>query len=114
MLGSDTFPDVEGNILFIEDLDEYLYHIDRMMTTLKRSGTLDNLKALVVGGMTDMRDHEIPFGKNAREIIEEHTTSFDYPVIFDFPAGHVVDNFTFVLGKPITIDIQSLNISITQ
>jgi len=114
MLGSDTFPDVEGRILFLEDLDEYVYHIDRMLTTLKRSGKLDHLKALVIGGMTDMRDHEIPFGKNVREIIEEHTASFDYPVIFDFPAGHVVDNFTFVLGKPTTIHIQSLNISITQ
>jgi muramoyltetrapeptide carboxypeptidase len=114
MLGSSTFPDVAGHILFIEDLDEYLYHVDRMMTTLKRSGKLDNLKALIVGGMTDMQDHEIPFGKTIQEIMEEHTATFGYPVIFDFPSGHVIDNFTFVLGKPTTLDIQEKNITISQ
>ncbi|WP_041495648.1 S66 peptidase family protein [Nonlabens marinus] len=114
MLSSPTFPDLKDHILFIEDLDEYLYHIDRMMTTLKRSGKLDDLKALVIGGMTDMKDHEIPFGKNAREIIEEHTAGKSYPVIFDFPAGHLIDNYSFVLGKPITIDIRSLTVTISQ
>ncbi len=114
MIGSATFPDLKDHILFIEDLDEYLYHVDRMMTTLRRSGKLDHLKALVVGGMTDMKDHEIPFGKNAREIIEEHTATANYPVIFDFPAGHLIENYSFVLGKPITIDIRSQNITISQ
>lgn len=114
MLGSSTFPDLAGHILFIEDLDEYLYHVDRMMTTLKRSGKLDNLKALIVGGMTDMQDHEIPFGKTAREIIEEHTANANFPIIFDFPAGHVIDNFTFVLGKITTLDIRENNITISQ
>ncbi|WP_194851698.1 S66 peptidase family protein [Nonlabens antarcticus] len=114
MLGSSTFPDVEDHILFIEDLDEYLYHIDRLMTTLKRAGKLDNLKALLVGGMTDMRDHEIPFGQTVKEIISAHTGSCDYPVIFDFPAGHGIDNFSFVLGKSTAIDIRENNITISQ
>ncbi len=113
MLGSATFPDVDGHILFIEDLDEYLYHIDRLMTTLRRSRKLDHLKALLVGGMTDLRDHEIPFGKTAKEIIIEHTEGFDYPVIFDFPAGHVTDNYSFALGRKTTITISD-SISITQ
>ena len=114
MMGSTTYPDMEDHILFIEDLDEYLYHIDRMMTTLRRSGKLDRLKALMVGGMTDMRDHEIPFGKTAREIIEEHTVQANYPVIFDFPAGHLIDNNSFVLGRLMTIDISANYITVSQ
>lgn len=114
MLGSSTFPDLDDQILFIEDLDEYLYHIDRMMCTLNRAGKLKNLKALLVGGMTDMRDHDIAFGKDAKEIIQEHTTSANYPVIFDFPSGHLIHNSSFVLGKPMTIEIQSQNIIISQ
>ena len=114
MLGSSTFPDLDGNILFIEDLDEYLYHIDRLMTALKRSGKLDNLKALIVGGMTEMKDHEDPFGKNCQEIILEQTRSMRYPVLFDFPAGHISINFSFVLGKPITIDFKQNIYTISQ
>lgn len=114
MLGSTTFPEIKDHILFIEDLDEYLYHIDRLMTTLKRAGQLENLKALIVGGMTDLRDHEIPFGQTAEEIVTAHTENYNYPVIFNFPAGHVIDNFSFVLGKSTTIEIGSNNITVIQ
>ena len=65
MIGSNSDLDTEGKILFIEDLDEYLYHIDRMMISLKRSGKLENIKGLIVGGMTNMHDNKEPYGRNA-------------------------------------------------
>jgi len=97
---SGTSSDIytEGKILFIEDLDEYLYHIDRMMMNLKRSGKLKNLAGLVVGGMNDMNDNEIPFGKTAYEIIAESVAEYDYPVLFEFPAGHIPDNRALIMG----------------
>lgn len=98
MLGSDLFPETDGKILFIEDLDEYLYHIDRMMMALKRAGKLANLKALLVGAFTDMHDNTIPFGMTAKEIIYEKVKDYGYPVIWDFPAGHVDDNRAVILG----------------
>jgi muramoyltetrapeptide carboxypeptidase len=88
-----------GKILFIEDIDERLYHIDRMMINLKRSGKLADLAGLIVGGMTDMTDNAVPFGKTAEEIIAEHVGGHDYPVCFNFPAGHIANNQAIVLGK---------------
>lgn len=98
MLGSDLFPETDGKILFIEDLDEYLYHIDRMMMGLKRAGKLANLKALLVGAFTDMHDNTIPFGMDAKEIINEKVKEYGYPVIWDYPAGHIDDNRAIILG----------------
>ena len=88
-----------SKILFIEDIDERLYHLDRMMINLKRSGKLHDLAGLIVGGMTAMTDNEVPFGKNAEEIIAEHVSGYDFPVCFDFPAGHIADNRALILGK---------------
>lgn len=98
MLGSDLFPETDGKILFIEDLDEYLYHIDRMMMGLKRAGKLANLKALLVGAFTDMHDNAIPFGMTAKEIIYEKVKEYGYPVIWDYPAGHIEDNRAIIFG----------------
>ncbi|MFN4233747.1 MAG: LD-carboxypeptidase [Bacteroidia bacterium] len=98
LCGSVSDLTTDGKILFIEDLDEYLYHIDRMMMNLKRSGKLSRLKALVVGGMTDMKDNSVPYGKTAEEIIAEHVAEFDYPVCFNFPAGHIKNNYALKLG----------------
>ena len=91
--------DTTAKILFIEDLDEYLYHIDRMMLNLRRSGKLERLAGLIVGGMTEMNDNEVPFGKTAYEIIAEAVEPYSYPVIFRFPAGHVSDNRVLILGR---------------
>ena len=91
--------DTSNKILFIEDLDEYLYHIDRIMWNLKLSGKLENLKALIVGGMTGMHDNTIPFGKNAVEIILEAVKEYDFPVCFDFPAGHLDDNRALIFNQ---------------
>ena len=98
MLGSDLFPETDGKILFIEDLDEYLYHIDRMMMGLKRAGKLANLKALMVGAFSDMHDNTIPFGMTAKEIIYEKVKEYGYQIIWDVSAGHIDKNLAIVLG----------------
>jgi muramoyltetrapeptide carboxypeptidase len=105
LLGSVSFPDTKGKILFLEDLDEYLYHIDRMMMGLKRAGVFNGLKGLVVGGMTDMNDNKVPFGKTAEEIISEHFREFDFPVCFNFPAGHIPDNRPLIMGAKIELKV---------
>jgi muramoyltetrapeptide carboxypeptidase len=99
--GFNTF----GKILFLEDIDEYLYHIDRMMMNLKRSGKLDGLAGLIVGSFSDMKDNAIPFGKNAYEIIAEHAAPYNYPVCFGFPAGHQSDNRALVIGKRYNLEV---------
>lgn len=97
--------DTNGKILVLEDLDEYLYHIDRMMMNMKYSGKLENLKALIVGGMTDMNDNQIPFGKTAYEIIRDAVEEYNYPVCYNFPVGHIENNFALVLGNEAQIEI---------
>lgn len=103
--GSVSDIDTSKKILFIEDLDEYLYHIDRMMIQLKRSGKLQNLAGLIVGGMSDMKDNTVPFGKTAEEIIREHVNEFDYPVCFDFPAGHIKNNLALIMGATVELSV---------
>ena len=105
ILGTKSGFNPEGEILFIEDLDEYLYHVDRMMLALKRAGKLAKLKALIVGGMSDMNDNAIPFGKNAQEIIAEHVAEYDYPVCFDFPTGHTSDNRAIIFGSKVKLEV---------
>ena len=90
----------------LEDLDEYLYHMDRMMLNLKRSGKLTNLAALVVGGCTEMKDNAIPFGKNAYEIIADCVQEFNYPVCYGFPAGHIANNMSLIMGKEYNLTIE--------
>lgn len=105
LLGSETSIKTDDKILFIEDLDEYLYHVDRMLINLKRNGYFKNLKGLIVGGMTSMHDNAIPFGKNAKEIILDAVSEFDFPVVFNFPAGHLKDNRTLILGEKIELEV---------
>lgn len=108
LTGSVSDIDTKGKILFIEDLDEYLYHIDRMMLNLKRCGKLDHLAGLIVGGMTDMKDNTIPFGKTAEEIIIDAVKEYDYPVCFNFPAGHVEKNLALYLGKKAKLKVSDI------
>jgi len=105
IVGSVSDVHTRGKILFLEDLDEYLYHIDRMMMNLKRNGKLDGLKGLIVGGMTDMHDNQIPFGLTAEEIILESVKEYDFPVCFGFHSGHVDDNHPLVLGKKVKLEV---------
>lgn len=97
--------DFKEKILFLEDLDEYLYHVDRMMQNLKHRGVLAQLKGLIVGGMTDMKDNTVPFGFSAEEIIAQAVADYDYPVCFNFPLGHFDDNRTVVIGKEGRLDV---------
>lgn len=103
--GTPSDIDCTGKILFLEDLDEYLYHIDRMMMQLKRSGKLASLAGLVVGGMTDMKDNDIPFGRTAEEIIAEAVAEYNYPVFFGFPAGHIPNNYPLIFGRDVTLKV---------
>ncbi len=113
LLGSDSDIDTDGKILFMEDLDEYLYHIDRMIMNLKRNGKFENLKALIVGGMSDMNDNDIPFGKTAEQIILEHTKDYDFPICFGFPAGHINDNSAIVFGVKSLLEISAKKVRLT-
>ncbi|MEZ4857512.1 MAG: LD-carboxypeptidase [Flavobacteriaceae bacterium] len=109
LCGSPSALNTKGKILFLEDLDEHLYHIDRMMQNLKRNGMLKDLAGLIVGGMSDMKDHtqahgfatDRPFGKTAEEIIYDAVKEYNYPVCFGFPAGHIWDNRAIIMGKEV-------------
>ena len=105
MIGSNTFPNVEGKILFIEEVDEYIYHVDRMMHALKRAGKLEHLKGLIVGGLTQIHDNSHPFGMTVEEVIAEAVAGYDYPLCFGFPAGHLDDNRALFLGQKAKIEV---------
>jgi muramoyltetrapeptide carboxypeptidase len=104
--GSNSDMDYSGKILFLEDVGEYLYSIDRMLRCLKRAGKLKDLTGLIIGGFTDMKDNDIPFGQTIPEIVMEIVNEYNYPVCFDFPAGHVSNNCSLVLGKNLNLSVQ--------
>jgi muramoyltetrapeptide carboxypeptidase len=108
LCGSNSDINTEGKILFVEDIDEYLYHIDRMMMNLKRTGKLSKVAGLIVGGMSEMKDNTVPYGKTAEEIILETVKDYDYPVCFGFPAGHTNQNYALILGKEVKLTIKNL------
>lgn len=106
LVGSASDIDTEGKILFIEDLDEYLYHIDRMMQNLRRCGKLEHLAGLAVGALSDMHDNTIPFGRQAEEIVLDAVSDYHYPVAFHLPVGHIgLDNHAILLGATATLDV---------
>jgi len=106
-LGSVSDFNYDGKILFIEDVGEYLYAIDRMIRTLDRAGKLKNLAGLIVGGFTEVKDNDIPFGQTVEEIVMDVVKDYNYPVCFDFPAGHVPDNQALVLGKNLELHVNT-------
>jgi muramoyltetrapeptide carboxypeptidase len=112
LIGSPSALETKDKILFIEDLDEYLYHVDRMMQNLKRNGLLKDLKGLIVGGMSDMNDNAIPFGKTSKEIVAEAVSIYDFPVCFDFPAGHILDNRALILGREVSLEVSENSVSL--
>ena len=113
MMGSVSDIDYHGKILFLEDVGEYLYSIDRMMWILKRSGKLSQIKGLIIGSFTELKDNEIAFGKTAVEIISEHVSGYSYPVCFDFPAGHIEDNHALILGKTVNLKAVQQKVHLT-
>ena len=114
LLGSSSDIDTAGKILFLEDLDEYLYHIDRMIINLKRNNKFQNIKALIIGAMSNMNDNKIPFGLNAEEIIHMHIKEFNFPVCFGFPAGHINNNQIIKLGVKSSLEINARGVVLRQ
>lgn len=108
LMGSKSAINCDNKILFIEDLDEYLYHIDRMMMNLSRNGCLESIKGIIVGAMTKMKDNDIPWGKDALQIIEDVTKRYDIPIIYDFPAGHISDNRALIMGNKVLINVDPI------
>jgi len=99
LIGTPYDFDTANKILFLEDLDEYLYHVDRMMMNLKLAKKFENCAALLIGGMTDMNDNNTPFGKSAYEIIEDVMHPYKIPVFYNCPVGHLKNNFPLILGE---------------
>lgn len=103
IMDSGTQNDVADKTLFIEDIDEYLYHFDRMLQALKNRGKLTPLKGILVGEMIDIKESTIPFGQNEYDILLHHARDFNYPIYFGFPAGHSSDNRALILGRSVCI-----------
>lgn len=107
LIGTASDVDTNGKILFLEDLGEHLYHVDRMLLQLKRAGKLDNLAGLILGGFTDLLDTERPFGQTIEEIIWDKVKEYNYPVCFNFPCGHQDVNYTLTLGASHTLSVDA-------
>ncbi|MDO1449962.1 LD-carboxypeptidase [Rhodocytophaga aerolata] len=103
--GTASDIDTAGKILFIEDISEYFYNIDRMMIQLKRTGKLDKLSGLIIGHFTDSKDNETPFGKNAYEIVLDAVKEYSYPLCFGFPIGHEPRNFAIPCGRVAVLEV---------
>lgn len=114
MIGSNSFPEMEGNILFIEDLDEYLYHIDRMLTALSRCQFIKGLKGIVVGAMTKMHDNTIPFGYTIEEMVIDHFGSLNIPIAFGIPSGHIDDNRALIMNKMTELEVNENGVKLLQ
>ena len=113
LTGTVSQIETSNKILFLEDLDEYLYHIDRMMMNLKRCGMLSQLAGLIIGGMSDMKDNKVPYGTTAEEIIWENVKEYNYPVCFGFSAGHIKENLALYLGKRAKLTVSEGKISLS-
>jgi len=114
LLGSKSDLKSKNKILFIEELDEYLYHIDRMMMNIERNGHLSDIELLLVGGMTDMNDNKVPFGKNAKEIIKDFVERNSLKAVFGFPAGHISPNNPIFMGREMRVWREENYIHFTQ
>lgn len=108
--GSVSEMDYTNKILFLEDVGEHEYSIDRMMRLLKRAGKLANLKGLIIGAFNEIAEEKIPFGQTPEELIWDLVKSYDYPVCFNFPTGHIDDNRAMVLGKKVSLNVNKNNV----
>jgi muramoyltetrapeptide carboxypeptidase len=103
----------DGRILFIEDINEYRYHLDRMMQNLKVGGLLERLSGLIVGHFTKMKDGDTPFGLDTAETIREAVAPYGYPVVFGFPAGHELPNLPLMMGGMVSMNVSGDGTGIT-
>jgi len=112
MLGSKESIDTSEKILFIEEIGEYKYHIDRMLQSLKRAGYFDNLKGLVVGDMSKMRKNTTLWGTSVEQLILDALSDYDFPIAFNMPAGHEKDNRALILGRRIELKVAKESTSV--
>ncbi len=110
--GTTLDPVTAGKILFIEEVDEYRYHLDRMMMNMRMGAKLEGILGLVCGGLTDIRDNEIPFGKNEQEIISESTRLFSFPVCHSFPSGHGEKNLSLIMGRRCELTVEKKDVKL--
>ena len=108
LIGTNSAPNYEGSILFLEEVGEHLYAIDRMLYTLSKSGILDKISGLIIGSFSSIKDTETPFGKTLQEIILDHFKYRNIPVAFDFPAGHCDDNQPLIIGDQVSLTVSNL------
>ena len=114
LIGSKNALDTNGKILFIEDVGEYHYNIDRLMIQCKNAGLFDNLAGLVIGGFTDLKDPSSDFGASAYEIIKEHILGYTFPICFDFPISHGLPNFAIKQGQVYSLAVSAQEVSLTE
>ncbi|MDX1650908.1 MAG: LD-carboxypeptidase [Brumimicrobium sp.] len=112
LIGTKDMPDYTDRILFLEEVGEHLYAVDRMFYQLEKSGILDGIRGLIVGGFTNMKDTEVPFGSCLEEIINKHFQYRNIPVAFGFPAGHIDDNRALLLGSQALLEVGKDNCSL--
>lgn len=110
--GAVSEMDFTDKILFLEDVGEHEYAIDRMMRSLKRAGKLENLKGLIVGAFNEIGEEKIPFGQSPEEVIWELVKEYHFPVCFNFPVGHIADNRAMVLGKSVALQVATTNVNL--
>ena len=113
LIGSASFANTDGKILFIEEIGERLYHVDRMLLQLKRAGLFQNLAGLLLGGFTDCNEASLSIGKTAYEVVAEHTSGTSYPIAFDFPAGHIPNNQPLLFGVKTKMLVNAQGIQLT-
>ena len=114
LIGSPSALHTKGAILFLEDIGEYIYNIDRMLIQLKRSGVFDKLGGLIIGGFTDSKDTEIPFGESVTEVIRNQIQEYSFPVCFDFPVSHDIANVALKHGLPYALSISTRKVSLKE
>ena len=114
LTGTPSDINTKNKILFIEDIGEQIYHIDRMLYQLKRSGKLENLAGFIVGGFTDMEDTERPFGKKIQEIIRDIVAPYNFPVCFNFPVSHNKENYALKIGVQYMLKISKTKTQLTE
>ena len=114
LIGTKSDIDTRNKILFIEDIGEYIYNVDRMMYQMKRSGKLDRLKGLVIGRFSDIKDTDVPFGQSVTEVIKAIVKDYDYPVCFDFPVSHDKENYALKVGAGYKLTVKEGTVTLKE
>ena len=114
VIGTDSDINTKNKILFLEDVGEYLYNVDRLMWQLKRSGKLDKLAGLIIGGFTDSKDTERPYGQSVLEIIHAHVRDYDFPICFGFPVSHDRENYALKIGVTHSLTVSTEKVTLAE